>query len=225
MKFSIIIPTLNEARWLPGTLESCRRAGDAEIIVCDGGSDDTTRLLASQMGCRVLQTPAGRGTQMAQGARLAEGDVLVFLHADSRLTPNCLQQIRDHLDPPDTMAWGCFEQEIESPAAIYRWLERGNAWRARKRGLVYGDQTMWFVRELYQQIGGFDEIPLMEDVVISDRLQHVGKPRILPGPVQIADRHWKRLGVLRTTLRNWYFLQRFRWGVSPEELAQRYRSR
>jgi rSAM/selenodomain-associated transferase 2 len=225
LQFSVVIPALNEGELIAGTIRSCQAAGASEIIVCDGGSRDDTVAIARRLGCVVLSEVPGRGRQLAAGARRAKGHTLVFVHADTRLSRGCLRQIEDHLascQPAD--AWGGFRQRIDASGWRYRWLERGNAWRASWRQLVYGDQAMWITQNLYQRVGGFAEVPLMEDVMICDQLKLIVPPALLPGPIHLSPRHWQGRGVTRTTLRNWYLFHRFRRGVTPTQLARRYRS-
>ena len=223
MKFSIVIPTLNESVLIDSTIKASQAAGADEIIVCDGGSSDTTVSIAEGLGCRVIETELGRGRQLHAGAAAAKGDIFVFVHADSQLGPACLDQINACLPQLDPMAqWGCFRQQIRLAGRRYRWLESGNAWRASKRGYVYGDQALWIHRNLYEDVGGFAEVPLMEDVLISETLRKRKPPVLLPGPVSIPGRHWEKRGVIRTTIRNWSLFIRYRMGTPPAVLAKRY---
>ncbi len=223
MKFSIVIPTLNECVLIESTISSCQAAGANEIIVCDGGSSDATVSIAEGLGCRVIDTEPGRGRQLNAGAAAAKGDILVFVHADTQLGPACLNQINACLPQLDPMAqWGCFRQQIRLAGRRYRWLESGNAWRASKRGYVYGDQALWIHRNLYEDVGGFAEVPLMEDVLISEILRKRKPPVLLPGPVSIPGRHWEKRGVVRTTIRNWILFLRYQLGTQPTDLAKHY---
>ena len=225
MKISIVIPTLDEHRLIAKTIESCRLAGAEEIIVCDGGSHDGTQTIANELRCKVVRAKTGRGRQLAAGAAQATGDVILFLHADTQLSVNCLKQIRQCvMESSRTCVWGCYCQKIQARNWRYRLVERGNRWRAAVRHVVYGDQAMWITRELYQKTSGFADVPLMEDVMMSDELKKISRPVILPGPITIPTRHWQRMGVCLTTLRNWYLFQRFRFGMSAEQVADRYNS-
>jgi len=220
VKISVVIPTLNERALLPQAVESIQRKDVLEIIVCDGGSHDGTQSVARNLECRVLESTMGRGHQLAAGAKAAKGDLLLFLHADSRLTSRCLPQLKSL---PDDWHWGCFRHRIDSPEQRFRWIEYGNQLRTRIRSLVYGDQTMWVRRQAYERVGGFPKVPLMEDVRMSEALKQLNRPKILPGPVLISDRHWQRRGVLRTTVRNQLMMGLYRCGCSPDRLAQLYR--
>ncbi len=153
--------------------------------------------------------------------RAARGEVLVFLHADARLSRECLNQVQTAIRQ-DAATWGCFRQSIDQSGRRFRWLERGNAWRARVRRIVYGDQGFWMTRQVYEDSGGFPQQSLMEDVVLSDRLRSIGPPRILPGPIHVSSRGWQRRGVVRQTLRNWILFGMFRCGVSSERIAVWY---
>lgn len=220
MKISVIIPTLDERDCIRKAVASARDDNADQIVVCDGGSADGTPAIARELGCQVIQSSPGRGQQLAQGATVATGDVLVFLHADSVLTTGCLKQIRQRATDG---SWGCFQHQIDASGRRFRWLEKGNSWRARFRGLVYGDQTLWVHRKIYESVGGFAGVPLMEDVRISEALRKTGAPLILPGPVRISARHWLRHGVIRTTLRNQFLMGLYRCGFSPDRISSLYR--
>ena len=223
MKFSIIIPTLNEKHLIGSTIEACLKAGAGEIIVSDGGSTDGTLEIAQRLGCLIVEGNRGRGTQLRAGAEEAAGELLLFVHADSQLDASCLKQLQDYRESQSNRnCWGCFRQEIRQQGFLFRWLETGNAWRAAKRGYVYGDQAMWITQDLYESIGGFSNAPLMEDVIISERLRKIGSPVVLPGPVSIPGRHWEKRGVVRTTIRNWLLFQKYKMGVDPENIARKY---
>ena len=223
MKFSIIIPTLNEEKLIGSSIEACLKAGGEEIIISDGGSTDRTVEIASRFNSILIDGSPGRGAQLRAAAEAASGDLFVFVHADTLIAPSCLEQIREFSDSiRHKNCWGCFRQKIRKPARRFRWLEEGNAWRAAKRGYVYGDQAMWITRDLYHQVGGFSKDPLMEDVIISERLRKISMPAVLPGPVYLTGRHWERRGVVRTTIRNWILFQKYKTGVNPKSIAQKY---
>ena len=232
MKITVIIPTLDEQDIVPKAIRSAQRGNADQIIVCDGGSKDNTIQVATELNCQVIQSSAGRGKQMASGAAHADGDILLFLHADCELTSGCLDQIRENVseamdavngNQPERYPWGCFMHRIDADGWQFRWLEKGNHWRARKRGLVYGDQALWVHRDTYKQVGGFPDVPLMEDVKVSDRLKKLTKPLVLAGPVTISARHWQRRGVFWTTIRNQVLLAMYRFGLSAERVAELYR--
>lgn len=147
--------------------------------------------------------------------------MLLFLHADNWLAPDAVEQIRRALTDEDA-AGGAFRQRIEAEGAAYRLLERGNAWRARRRGLPYGDQGIFVRRDLFFQLGGFPEVDLMEDLLFMKRFRRVARPLLLEGPLYVDPRRWARCGVVRQTGRNWLLLLAARLGVSPNRLARFY---
>jgi len=218
-RISVIIAALNEREMIAGAIRSAWDAGAAEVLVADGGSTDQTAALATQAGAVVIAGPPGRARQQNLAARSAQGDVLLFLHADARLPADALQTIDDH---PDAI-FGGFRQRIDAPGAGFRWLEWGNHQRAVWLGLVYGDQAIFVARETFERLGGFPELPLMEDYVLSRTLRREAWPQMLPGPVTTSPRRWLQFGILRQTWRNWWIILRFHLGVSPEKLAGSYR--
>ena len=221
MKLSIIIPTLNEASCI---IEAIRRAwatGPYEVIVVDGGSEDGTIELAQTCSCQFLRTQQGRAEQQNAGARCARGDVLLFLHADNWLEARSTGQIADALSNPSVLG-GAFEQQIEAPGFFYRFLERGNALRAKRLGLPYGDQGIFMRRSTFESLGGFPKIRLMEDYLLMKKFRNLSKPVLLPGPIHVSARRWQRHGLVRQTLRNWVLLGAVNLGLSPDRLAAYY---
>ena len=162
------------------------------------------------------------GVQLLAGAKEATGDVLLLLHADSWLDDRAIQELRDVAQIKAPL-FGCFRQQIDDSRFRYRILEFGNRIRATWFGLPYGDQAMFVDRATYQAVGGFDAVPLMEDVLFSRKLRRVSRPILLNGPVHLSARRWVRQGVLRQTLKNWSILGAFCFGVSPVRLARWYR--
>lgn len=219
---SIIIPAINESEIITTAIERAWAAGADEIILADGGSRDGTPELARAAGCHVISAPLGRGPQLNAGAACASGDMLLFLHADNWLAPGACHQIRQAAQDLD-VRFGGFAQHIENPAWIYRLIERGNRWRVRWRGLLYGDQAFFIQRSLFQELGGFPEIPIMEDLEFSRRLKGQGRAVLLKGPTYVDARRWQKSGPLRQTLRNWFLSTAYLLGVSPQRLAAGYR--
>ena len=223
MRISVVIPAINEARWIERAVGSAREAGVDEIIVADGGSEDETPSLALQCGASVVHGARGRAVQQNLGAKHATGDVLLFLHADNWLAPGTGQQVRDCLSDGQVLA-GAFEQRIDADGFLYRLLERGNAARVRLRGMAYGDQAIFMRRETFFQMGGFPEVKLMEDLLLMRAFRKLGQAKLLPGPVHVHPRRWQRRGVVRQTLQNWTLILAENLGVSPDRLAKFYPS-
>ncbi len=222
MNVSVVIPCVNEQAHIESAIDSARLAGAAEVLVADGGSCDETEHLARAQAAVVVRSEPGRARQMNAAAKIATGDVLLFLHADCRLPPNAVAQIARAFDNPRHV-WGAFRQRIEAAGWIYRVIESGNAERIRWRRLAYGDQAIFVRRNAFCEVGCFDPVPLMEDVLLSRKLSRLARPLLLAGPVQVSARRWVQCGPLRQTLRNWWLVTLFRCGVSPERLARMYR--
>ncbi|MFN0055438.1 MAG: TIGR04283 family arsenosugar biosynthesis glycosyltransferase [Planctomycetales bacterium] len=220
VRVSIIIPALNEAEAIAEAVSRARRLNPLEIIVVDGGSDDDTPRLAAQAD-QVHTAPRGRGTQQNQGAAACRGDVLLFLHADCWLEPDALQAITRALDDIQCVG-GCFQQRIEAVGRRYRWLERGNALRVKWWKLAYGDQGIFCRRQVFERLGGFPPLPLMEDLFFMKRLRQEGKVALLDARLHVSARRWEQRGVIRQTATNWLLTVLAQAGVSPERLARWY---
>lgn len=219
MKISIVIPVLNEARHLPNTLSI--QATDVEIIVVDGGSQDETVAIAQSFGVKVLQSAPGRAAQMNTGAKVASGEILLFLHADTRLPDGFDQMIREALK---TAIAGAFELSIDANQPGIRWIEQGVNWRSRYLQLPYGDQALFLRTETFHKIGGFPDLPIMEDFEFVRTLRQLGKIMILPKPVITSGRRWQKLGVFRTTIVNQIVVFAYLIGISPTRIQAWYRS-
>jgi rSAM/selenodomain-associated transferase 2 len=220
MHISVIIPVLNEAAAIATTIESTRQLGACEIIVVDGGSSDETITNAAAAD-RIIASERGRGRQQNAGAAAAGGDALLFLHADCWLEPGALEAVREALDD-DRCIGGCFRQRIDAAGAAYRLLESGNALRVHTVGWAYGDQGIFIRRSVFEQAGGFPDVPLMEDLLLMKRLRGRGRFRLLPHRIHVSPRRWQQHGIARQTLRNWWFVLLAHVGVSPARLAQHY---
>ena len=219
-RLALIIPTLNEAANIAAAIDKARLLEPAEIIVVDGGSDDGTCEAASAAD-RILIAPRGRASQQNAGAAASCGDMLLFLHADCWLAPGSLEQIGAAMGD-ERCVGGCFRQVMDAEDWRYRWLERGNALRVRLWGLAYGDQGIFVRREVFNRLGGFPSLALMEDLFFMKRLRREGHIALLDGPLHVSARRWEQQGVLRQTARNWWMTALARVGVSPNRLAGFY---
>jgi rSAM/selenodomain-associated transferase 2 len=222
MTVSVIIPTLNEAGCLAGTLRALRRQRPAEIIVADGGSTDATRPLAAEAD-HLVEAPRGRARQMNAGAARARGDVLVFLHADCTLADGALDEA-ERLLRRRGVAAGCFTMRADAAGPLYRWIDLVALARVRLFGLAYGDQGLFLCRELFERLGGFPPLRLMEDVFFSRRLRRYGRIAVARSRILVSARRWRRTGIVRQTLRNWALLTLAAGGVPPDRLAAFYPS-
>jgi len=224
-ELSIIIPVLNEANSIEQVIESLRSSGAEaiEVLVVDGGSMDQTVTLAKAVGVRVIESTQGRAAQMNAGAAVATSEILLFLHADSRLPERFVSLIQQTLAQPGVIA-GAFELQIAAPDASLRWVERGVNWRSRWLQMPYGDQAIFLKSETFRQLGGFATLPIMEDFELVQRLQKLGRIAIAPAAVITSARRWQKLGVVKTTLINQLVIVAYFLGVSPERLARWYRN-
>lgn len=221
MRISVVIPALNESGVIQQAISRARAAGAHEVIVVDGGSDDDTADLARRSNAQLLMGSKGRGKQMNLGASKASGEILLFLHADTWLSEDAIEQISSAMSDGEHLGGG-FHQQLESRRWIYRLIEMGNAARVRYQRLVYGDQGMFVRRSAFERLGGFLEIPLMEDFEFSQRAFCDSAPLLLDGPIHVDVRRWETLGVMRTTIKNWRIAYAWRRHVDAEELYERY---
>lgn len=221
MKLSVIIPALNEAANIRRAVESAWRAGASQVLVADGGSEDETRQVAAGLDCRLITSPRGRAIQQNLAARSATGDVLLFLHADCALAGEIAAQIERVFDRPN-VTHGALRQQIEAPSFAFRFLERGNAARVRFLGLPYGDQAIFVRRNIFEKHRGFPDVPLLEDLILMQRLRRRAWPVLIDGPVLVSPRRWQSRGIIRQTLRNWLILLRYSLGATPDQLAPSY---
>ena len=219
---SIIIPVLNEARGIVRSLEGLqdfRRTG-AEIIVVDGGSVDDTQRLAGGLADRIILADRGRGRQMNAGAATARGNAFLFLHADTCLPAAALTAVADALASGAT--WGRFDVRIDGSLHGLGLVARMMNLRSRLTGIATGDQAIFVTREAFRRVGGFPEIALMEDIVLSRELRALAWPACFSDRVTTSGRRWERNGLLRTILMMWRLRLRFHFGASPADLAREY---
>ena len=218
---SIIIPTLNEADHIPFTLTRIPKTPFIEVLVADGGSHDGTQELAASRGAKVHSSSPGRARQMNNAASRAKGEMLLFLHADTLLPEGFSDQICQILSQPEIAA-GAFQLKFEPPLPGLGMIERLANWRARVWQMPFGDQAIFLRAERFKTLGGFTEIPIMEDVDLIHRLRRQGPVVIAPLPAITSSRRWKNSGVLKTTLKNQIVLAAYWLGISPDCLARWY---
>jgi rSAM/selenodomain-associated transferase 2 len=222
-QISIVIPTLNAVTTLPDTLAVlCSSAMVGEVIIADGGSSDETTTRAVAAGARVVAGPRGRGDQLAAGAASASGKWLLFLHADCRLEPGWERAVDAFLRAPAAEARaGYFDLALDDPAPAARRLERLVTWRCRFLALPYGDQGLLIARRLYDAVGGFAPLPLMEDV---DLVRRLGRRRLtrIGARCVASARRYRRDGYLRRPLRNLMCLSLYFAGVPPTRIVRLY---
>jgi rSAM/selenodomain-associated transferase 2 len=220
---SVVIPTLNAAETLGPQLSAlCASDIIKEVIMADGGSCDETIVLARAVGSRIVEAMRGRGTQLAAGAAAAEGDWLLFLHADCRLDPSWEAAVRAFIDAPQaSFRAGYFDFALDDAAPAARRVERLVAWRCRFLALPYGDQGLLIARGLYDAVGGFAPLPLMEDVDLVRRLGRRRLARIGCRCISSALRY-RQGGYWRRPLRNLSCLLLYFAGVPPQRVARFY---
>lgn len=225
-QLSIIIPVLNEASLIQSTLQHIAQSNskEVEVIVVDGGSQDDTVALAQQSGALVISSAPGRAKQMNAGSEVALGEVLLFLHADTRLPDGFVSLVQTTLARSGIVA-GAFQLQIDGKAWSLRLVEWGVKWRSTLFQLPYGDQAIFLKAATFWQIGGFPELPIMEDFVLINRLRSLGKISMASAPVLTSARRWQKLGVIKTTLINQLVLAAYFLGVPLDRIAQWYRGR
>jgi len=221
-RLSIIVPALNEERAIEQTLLPLVNRTNIEVIVADGGSADETVSIAQRMGALVVPVRPGRGREMNAGAALASGEVLLFLHADTRLPDDFPSAIRSALNH-EAVA-GAFRLRIDDSRTALRWIEWGANLRSRFLQMPYGDQGLFVRAELFHQIGGFPNWPLMEDYELCRRLRKHGRIVLATESAGTSARRWNKVGICRTTLINQLTVAAFHFGVSPQRLARWYAS-
>ncbi len=218
-RLSVIIPTFNEERTIGHTLDRVRGGSAWEVIVVDGRSTDRTREIARSHGATVVESPPGRGRQLAVGASIATGDTLLFLHADTSLPSGFDDYIFRALDQPRVCA-GAFRLLIDAEGRSFRLIERMVNFRSRARQMPYGDQAIFVRADVFHQAGGFPDLPIMEDYVLIRRLRRIGRIEIAPATVVTSARRWIKHGVWRTTVLNQVCIAAYRLGVSPARITR-----
>ena len=238
IQLSIVIPLLNEADNLPRLMDHLARLNPApsQVILVDGGSTDNSVAIAKELieslidsspsviseqviDWQITESAAGRALQMNAGAELATGDVLLFLHADTQL-PN--HAIADITSAVRQAAWGRFDVRLDSSAWMLKVVSQMMNWRSRLSGIATGDQAIFIKKPLFEQLGGYPQQALMEDVELCKRLKAIGKPACLRSKVITSTRRWQQYGTWRTIGLMWHLRFDYWRGVSADNIKQRY---
>lgn len=221
-QLSIVMPVLDEAPQIVARLQALQalRAQGVELLVVDGGSADGTAALAAPLADRVLVAPRGRSTQMNAGAAASRGEVLLFLHADTTLPDDARPAVLDAIT--HGAQWGRFDVRIAGNHPLLRVVAALMNWRSRLTGIATGDQAIFVRRELFLRLGGYPELPLMEDIALSAAAKRHAPPAGLRRIVVTDGRRWEKHGVLRTILLMWWLRAAFFFGADPKRLALRY---
>jgi rSAM/selenodomain-associated transferase 2 len=232
VQISIIVPMLNEADQLSGLCSHLNALKDSacdtyqqshcDIIVVDGGSHDGSETQMGEAGFTVICSERGRAKQMNAGAARASGELLVFLHADSQLPAQGLMALQNIVSTADDV-WGRFDISLQGQSCMLPIISWFMNRRSRLSGIATGDQAMFISRSLFEKVGGFANQPLMEDIELSSRLRKLMPPRCLADKVLSAGRRWDERGAWSTIVLMWRLRWQYWRGVSPEQLAERYR--
>ncbi|MDI6762506.1 MAG: TIGR04283 family arsenosugar biosynthesis glycosyltransferase [Thermodesulfobacteriota bacterium] len=223
MRLSIIMPVLNEAPAIAQTLlalQPLREAGH-EVIVVDGGSHHDTITVATPYADKIIQGPRGRSHQMNTGAKLASGEILLFLHGDTFLPGRADRLIIEGMNRKGS-GWGRFDVILSGKHPLFRIIEILMNWRSRLSSIATGDQAIFVKRELFEAIGGFPEIDLMEDIALSKILKKYGRPLCLYQRVLTSSRRWEKKGLFRTIFLMWFLRVAYFFKVNPKRLAKLY---
>ena len=222
-RISIVIPALNEEGCIARTLERLQamRQRGHELIVVDGGSTDNTVTVSTALADRLVRAPRGRASQMRAGAAVANGTVIWLLHADSLPVDGADRLILGCLSRP-AVQWGRFNIEFSGERRVFKMIALFMNLRSRLSGIATGDQGIFLSRELYEQVGGIPDIPLMEDVALSRRLKRNSRPAVVNQKLTSSPRRWEKHGIASTILRMWGLRFAFFIGIDPVRLARYY---
>ena len=221
-KISIIIPVLNEAETIQSFLQALQplRKQGHEVVLVDGHSDDDTCALARPLVDRMFSSQPGRARQQILGAKMSTGQVLLFLHADTKLPEKAEQVILSAL--AQGFFWGRFDVQLSGSHWLFRMIEKMMNWRSCLTGIATGDQSLFVAKMLYNDVGGMPAIELMEDIEFSKRLLKFCKPACLKSIVITSSKRWEKNGILRTILFMWSLRLQYFFGIKPEVLVKKY---
>ena len=219
---SIIIPTLNEAETVGALLSQLQGIAGVEVIVVDGSSHDGIAAIVEKSEARLIQTSAGRALQLNKGAEEARGDILLFLHSDTKLAPGFVEQVRETLNQPGVSA-GAFQLSIDGHGFGLRVIEWLANCRSKVLQMPYGDQGIFVSTDTFFSVGSFPPQPIMEDFELMRKLKKKGTVKILSLHATTSPRRWEKLGIWKTTLINQAIIIGYFLGISPEKLAEWYR--
>lgn len=220
VKISVLIPTYNEEKNIGRLLERLVDQPEIEIIVCDGGSSDRTAEICASYPVKFIRSPKGRGPQLNAGAKVATGEILFFLHADSLVEPSVFPEIRQAV--AENFLWGCCSLFFDDQSLFFRAVAFGSRLRARIFSICFGDQGIFCQRQFFLEQGGFPPIPLMEDLALSRKLRRISRAKVLTSPIVTSSRRFKEGGCLRTLLLMQKLKLLYYLGVAPERLALMY---
>jgi rSAM/selenodomain-associated transferase 2 len=221
MRISVIVPVFNEEKNIAVTLAELQRLKPDEMILVDGGSSDATRKICQRFGVELYLSRPGRAAQMNFGAQRASGDVLLFLHADTRLPPSAFDDIRAALQDRQVLG-GRFDLQLDSPRPLLKLIGFMISLRSRLSKVGTGDQAIFVRREIFAELSGYPDIPLMEDVAFSRALKRRGAVACLRSRVVSSARRWEIDGICRTILRMWTLKTLYLLGISPVRLKRYY---
>ena len=221
-RLSIIVPALNEAGHIRQTLSDLApvREQGHEVIVVDGGSTDATVSEAGDLADKIIEATRGRASQMNAGAGAARGELLWFLHADTRVPPQAAGALVSAIEAG--ALWGRFDVRLSGKQRLLRIVERSMNWRSCLTGIATGDQGIFVTRGAFQQVGRYPEIPLMEDIALSKALRRIARPACVGVRLVTSSRRWEEKGVLRTVVLMWRLRLAYATGTSPAQLVRRY---
>jgi rSAM/selenodomain-associated transferase 2 len=224
MGIAVVIPVLNEEASIAATVGAVKQLGPDEIIVVDGGSTDRTPLVCAELQVNCVKSPRGRGAQMNHGAARVTADILLFLHADTRLPDTAFDDILSAMTDPNCVG-GRFDVQLDGDKPMLKIVGKMISLRSRLSKVGTGDQAIFIRREVFNRLGGFPDIPLMEDIALSRAMKRAGKVACLRSHVVTSARRWEIEGIGRTIVRMWLLKSLFLLGVSPFRLKRFYDDR